>query len=96
MAIADPSVEETAKVEARAWELNHPGARSRLPDDVADIVERLADHPYLGTRLRRARGHVRRVMLRRTGFVVVYQVYSRLRIVKLVGLFAKASLGHRR
>ncbi len=84
------------RVETRAWELNHDGAESELPKEIADATARLESHPFAGVRLRNRRGHVRKLHLRRTGFVMVYRVHTRLRIVAIIGLYSKASLAYRR
>ena len=91
--LTQPAQERLA-IEARAWELLHEGEKSQLPDEVDAAVELLARHPYIGTR---ARGRGRRKLhLRRTGFVLMYQVKPRLRIVTITALLPDAGLRHRK
>ena len=52
-------------------------------------------HPYVGRRVR-GRDNDRKMQLRRTGFFIVYRVYPRLRMIRIVSLAPKASLAHRR
>ena len=92
--VLNQPVQERLAIEARAWELLHEGEKSQLPDEVNAAVEQLAHHPYIGTRARR--GRLRKLHLRRTGFVLMYEVKPRLRIVSIKALHPDAGLAHRR
>lgn len=81
--------------EIEVWELQNPAARSQLPDDLAAAMVEVALHPYVGRRVR-GRDNDRKMQLRRTGFFIVYRVYPRLRMIRIVSLAPKASLAHRR
>jgi hypothetical protein len=55
----------------------------------------LAAQPFIGVRLR-TRRHLRKLLLQRTSFFVLYRVRPRARVVEIYALYASASLAHRR
>ena len=78
------------------WEDKNPGARSQLPDELAEALEFLARHPRAGRAVSRRRRNDRKLHLRRTGFFVVYRIHPRLRLIRIITLVPEASLAHRR
>ena len=81
--------------EDAAWRLAHGNAPSKLDLDLAQASEALAAHPYLGPRISTTR-RLRKLLLRNTGYFLVYEVLPRKRIVRIVGLMHKGHLGPRR
>ncbi len=71
-------------VEADAWwTANRPAAPSLLADEVSQAFARLAANPRLGTVWRQ----FRRVVLHRSGYLVLYRVRPRARRVEVVAFW---------
>lgn len=87
--------QRTLQRETETWEREN-AARSQLPDEYDAALEALAVQPFIGVRLRSRRKHVRKLLLRRTGFFVVYEVKPRSRVVTIVSVRPKRSLSQRR
>ena len=86
--------ERALQREVEAWEQRNL-VPSQLPDEYEAAVRNLATHPRLGFRMAGRRGHMRKLLLPHTGFVLLYRVAMRKRIVTIMNVLPKASIRHR-
>ena len=83
--------ERDLEAEATAWMQLHGSAPSKLGSDLANAREALAEHPYLGQRYRR----LRKLLLRETGYFLIYEVFPRKRLIRIHGLAYKGRFARR-
>ncbi len=68
------------------WDLNRTAAPALLGDELDRALGRIADNPSVGTSWPRRAG-VRRLVLARVGFLVLYRVRARAQHVEVLALW---------
>jgi toxin ParE1/3/4 len=67
------------------WQENRPEAPGMLDEEVERVLQRIAEHPRSGAVVRGR--EVRRVVLRRTGYLLFYRVRPRAGRIEVVSLW---------
>jgi plasmid stabilization system protein ParE len=81
-----PLAAQQAATAVAWWRANRPSAPFLLDDELAHAITRLAQTPNAGTRVRR-RDDMRRILLTKTGYTIIYQVLPRAKRVEVMALW---------
>ena len=89
-----PAAQTQARKVAAWWRENRPAARDLFDDEMAAVLERLAEAPKTASPYRTIRNRqIRRILMARTSYNVYFEVQEERVLVRIVAVW-HAARGH--